>query len=337
MTLNVGVIGTGNIGSYHVHRLAHRVSGARVAVVFDIDADRAQQVAAGIGARVHPEAAAVIDDPAVDAVVLASPGEMHAEQVLACVAAGKPVLCEKPLATTTQDCLKVLEAEVALGRRLVQIGFMRRFDPAYLRAKAVLDGGEIGEALLLHCVHRNATVPDWFTRAKALTDSVIHEVDTTRWLLGQEIAEVSFRAGRKAPQAEFQDPQMVGLRTSGDVLVDVESFVNCGYGYDVRCEIVGSRGLVSVENPAGGVVTTAGRVSSGVPADWKQRFGDAFQDEFASWVSGHEAGTGPLVGATAWDGYAATAVAEAGLAAMADGEPKPVTLVERPVLYAAGS
>lgn len=336
MTLNVGVIGTGNIGTYHVHRLAHRIAGARVAAVFDLDGGRARQVAATAGATVQPEATAVIDDPSVDAVVIASPGELHAEQTLACIAAGKPVLCEKPLATTTQDCLKVLEAEAASGRHLVQIGFMRRFDPAYLRAKAALDAGEVGEPLLLHCVHRNPTVPDWFTRPKALTDSVIHEVDTTRWLLGQEITEVSFRSGRKAPQAEFQDPQVVGFRTSGEVLVDVESFVNCGYGYDVRCEIVGSRGLASVDNPTLGAVTTAGRVASGVPADWKERFGEAFQHELQSWVSGVQAGGG-IGGATAWDGYAATAVAEAGLASMADGEPKPVRLVERPSFYPAGA
>jgi myo-inositol 2-dehydrogenase / D-chiro-inositol 1-dehydrogenase len=332
--LNVGVIGTGTIGTYHAHRLAHEISGTSVTAVFDVDTERARHVGAAVGATVHQQAAAVVEDTDVDAVVIASPGELHAEQVLSCIAAGKPVLCEKPLATTTEDCLKVLEAEVAAGRRLVQVGFMRRFDPGYVEAKAALDAGDVGEPLLLHCVHRNASVPDWFTRPKALTDSVIHEVDTTRWLLGQEITEVSFRAGRKAPQAEFQDPQMVGLRTDGEVLIDVESFVNCGYGYDVRCEIVGSNGLVSVDLPTRGALTTTGRVSSGVPADWKERFGEAFRRELQAWSSAVGAGAGAVSGATAWDGYAATAVAEAGLASMAEGESKPVTLIERPTFYA---
>lgn len=328
MTLNVGVIGTGNIGRYHVNRLAHEISGTRVAAVFDVATERAGQVADAVGANAHDRAEAVVEDDGVDAVLIASPGELHAEQVLACIAAGKPVLCEKPLATTTEDCLKVVAAEAAAGRQLVQVGFMRRYDTAYRRAKAALEEGEIGEALLLHCVHRNPAVPDFFTRPMALTDSVVHEIDTTRWLLGDDIVEVSFRAGRRSPKAGFQDPQIVVFQTSSGVLVDVESFVNCQYGYDVRCELVGSEGVASVDNPALSATTRAGRVSTAVPPDWQTRFGQAFHDEVQAWASNVQRGS--FDGASAWDGYAATAVAEAGLASMSSGEPKAVQMVERP-------
>jgi len=320
------------IGSYHVDRLATQVSGAEVTAVFDVATERAKEVAAGVGARAHAQATDVIEDPTVDALVIASPGDLHADQVLACIAAGKPVLCEKPLATTTQDCLKVLEAEVAGGRQLVQIGFMRRYDAAYREVKAALDGGRIGEALLLHCVHRNPATPPGFTREMALTDSVVHEVDTTRWLLGEEIVAVSFRAGRTSPHAANQDPQMVMFETASGVLVDVESFVNCQYGYDVRCELVGSEGFASLDNPSHVTVAHSAARSNVVPADWKVRFGAAFQAEFQSWVDG--VGSGDYQGASAWDGYAATAVAEAGLAALASGERTSVQLVERPSFYA---
>jgi myo-inositol 2-dehydrogenase/D-chiro-inositol 1-dehydrogenase len=331
VTLNVGVIGAGNIGSYHIHRLANEVGGARVSAVFDVAVDRARQVADAVGARLHAQASDLVESDEVDAVVIASPGELHAEQVLACITAGKPVLCEKPLATTTEDCLKVVEAEEAGGRQLVQLGFMRRYDPGYLRAKEAVDGGEIGETLLVHCVHRNPTVPDFFTRDMALTDSVIHEIDTMRWLLGEEIVSVSFRAGRKSPLAGNQDPQMVLFETGSGVLVDVESFVNCQYGYDVRCEVVGSEGLLSVDNPTPAAVTRAGARATAVPPDWRVRFGQAFQAEFQDWVS--RVRHGDFGGATAWDGYAATAVAEAGLASMASGEAKAVEMVDRPSFY----
>lgn len=333
MTVNVGVIGTGNIGSYHINRLATEIAGAAVTAVFDVATERAQEVAGSVGATAHAQATDVVEDKAVDAVVIASPGDLHAEQVLACIEAGKPVLCEKPLATTTADCLKVVEAESALGRQLVQIGFMRRYDTAYRQAKTALDGGRLGEALVLHCVHRNPAAPDFFTREMALTDSVIHEVDTTRWLLGEEIVSVSFRSGRKSPLAVNQDPQIVMFETASGVLVDVESFVNCQYGYDVRCELVGSEGIASVDNPTLSAVTRTGEVSTAVPGDWKVRFGQAFHNEFQDWVAGVQRGS--FDGASAWDGYAATAVAEAGLASMASGEPHTVEMAPRPSFYSA--
>ncbi len=334
MTVRVGVIGTGNIGSYHIHRLAHEICGAQVTAVFDVATERAKGVADSVGANALARAEDVIEDDAVDAVVIASPGDLHAGQVLTCIDAHKPVLCEKPLATTTTDCLKVVEAEAALGRRLVQVGFMRRYDEAYRRAKSALDGGQIGEPLLAHCVHRNPTVPDFFTREMALTDSVIHEVDTMRWLLDDEIVSVSFRAGRKSPRAANQDPQLVIFEMASGVLVDVESFVNCQYGYDVRCELVGSEGLASVDNPTLAAVTRTGSVATAVPPDWKVRFGQAFHDEFQEWVAA--VSTGEFGGATAWDGYAATAVAEAGLASMASGKPQTVELAQRPAFYRRG-
>jgi myo-inositol 2-dehydrogenase/D-chiro-inositol 1-dehydrogenase len=335
MTLGIGIIGTGNIGTYHARRIVTEIAGARVAAVFDVATERARSLASELGAAAHPGAMAVIEDPQVEAVVIASPGDLHADQVLACIRAGKPVLCEKPLATTSEDCLKVVEAEAATGRQVVQIGFMRRYDPAYRQVKAALDTGMIGEALLMHCVHRNPTVPETFTRDMALTDSVIHEIDTVRWLLGEEVASVSFRAGRRSPLTEVQDPQTVVLETTSGVLVDVESFVRCQYGYDVRCELVGSEGVATLENPVVASVTRSGARTAPVPEDWRVRFGAAFHTEIQSWVQA--VGTGDYLGASAWDGYAATAVAEAGLAALRSGETTRVPLEQRPDFYAGGA
>src|SRR5215213_2133248 len=144
------------IGTEHVRRLAGQVAGSRVAAVFDVATERATALAGEVGARAHTSWTDLVDDPGVDAVLIASPGDLHAEQVLACLAAGRPVLCEKPLATTAGDALKVVQAEVAAGRRLVQVGFMRRYDAGYRDVKAAVDAGTIGEPLLAHAVHRNA-------------------------------------------------------------------------------------------------------------------------------------------------------------------------------------
>jgi myo-inositol 2-dehydrogenase / D-chiro-inositol 1-dehydrogenase len=329
--VRIGVIGTGNIGAYHVDRIARRLAGAYVTAVFDVASARAQEIAAGVGAVSHTHALDVIHADDVDAILIASPGQLHPEQVLACIDAGRPVMCEKPLATTTEDALKVVEAEVSTGRQLVQVGFMRRYDPGYRQVKSVLDGGEIGEALLVHSVHRNPTVPNTFREFMAITDSVVHEIDTSRWLLGEEIVSVSVRSGKKSPHALARDPQMVHFETASGVLVDVESFVNCRYGYDVRCEVVGSEGYATLENPLVSAAVSTGERRTRVPVDWQERFEAAYGAELQAWIDGVE--TGVYGGATAWDGYAATAVADAGVRALKGNRPVRVDLVERPSFY----
>ncbi len=329
----IGVIGTGNMGADHARRLSGRVSGARVAAVFDVDQARAGEVAGPIGAVAVARAQDVIDHPEVDAVVIATPGETHAELTMAAIAAGKPVLCEKPLAPTTAECLQVLSAEQASGRRLVQVGFMRRFDYGYQEVKAVVDAGEIGDVLIVHCLHRNPTVPPSFTSDMSLTDSVVHEIDVARWLSGEEVVSTSVVPVRRSPLAApgLRDPQLVLLETSSGVVVEVEVFVNARYAYDVRCEVVGSLGVASLDTPTVSAVRRDGMSRSVVPDNWRTRFGGAYLAELQAWVDSLEAGRAE--GPSAWDGYAATAVAESCLRSLESGERTRVELVDKPAFY----
>jgi len=333
MTLGIGVVGTGMMGRFHVERLATSVPGAQVVAVSDVFVEGARQVGEQVGARAYADGHELIGDDQVQAVLIASPGPTHEEFTLACLAADKPVLCEKPLAPTIDACLRVLEAEAAKPRRLVQVGFMRRYDDDFRALKATVDAGRVGRPLLLHCRHRNATVPPGFTTDMMITDSVVHDIDVTRWLLGQEIVAATVLKARPSSLAPegLQDPQMVLLETAEGVLVDVESFVTCQYGYDIRYELVGESGTVSLGEQPGVQVRAEGGHHGPVPADFRERFAAAYQRELQGWVAGVL--QGQVTGPSAWDGYATQAVAEAGVESQAKGGRVPVELVERPALY----
>ncbi|MEU5313885.1 Gfo/Idh/MocA family oxidoreductase [Streptomyces sp. NPDC021562] len=334
MTVRIGVIGAGWIGNEHIRRLTHTVTGARVTAVTDIDPARAAEAAEPVGARVLPDGAAVVAADDVDAVLVTSWGPTHAEHVLNAVAAGKPVFCEKPLATTAEDCLRIVEAEQAHGRRLVQVGFMRRYDTGYRQMKQVIESGRIGEPLIVHCAHRNPAVPETYTSAMAALDTAVHEVDVLRWLLDDEIVSTQVITPRATGKRfeHLKDPQIMLFETAKGVRIDLEVFVNCQYGYDIQCEAVGEEGVVRLPDPAAVAVRSAAQHSTAVLTDWVGRFRDAFDTEFREWIAGVAAGAEPT-GPSAWDGYAATVITAATVEALESGTVVATDIKPRPAFY----
>jgi myo-inositol 2-dehydrogenase/D-chiro-inositol 1-dehydrogenase len=336
MTVRVGVIGVGMIGQDHVRRLTHVLSGAQVVAVTDADPARAQVVADGLhGVRVHATGQELIRADDVDAVLVASWGATHEEYVLASIEARKPVFCEKPLATTEEACQRILDAEVASGRRLVMVGFMRRYDASYQAVKAAVDEGAIGTPLLMHCAHRNPSVPPYgFTTEMMITDSAIHEIDLVRWMFGEEVAATTVLKPRRSSKGsdDLHDPLVVLLEMASGVLVDVELSLNIGYGYDIRGEVVGENGTAALAETAAAVVKGGGRFAGRVPADWRERFIRAYDVELQDWIDA--VAVGGFTGPSAWDGYAAAVVSDACLEALRSGTRTVVSQRERPDFYA---
>ncbi len=336
--LRVGIIGVGLMGADHADRLATRISGARLVAVSDPDTARAGALADTYdGVRVVPDPLDLVAEDDVDAVVIASPGFVHEEQVLACLTAGKHVLCEKPLTMDAPSSLRVVRAEQERGAPLVQLGFMRRFDPEYARLKAILDSGRLGRLLLLHNTHRNKDVPDSFRSEMIVRDSLVHEVDVARFLFGQEITEVTVYspAPTSAAAEGVIDPLVSIFRMAGGAVVTNEVFVKNQVGYEVRCEAVCETGTAVVGRPWGDLYTT-GTAPGGdgdgvwggmVPADFRVRFARAYDLELQAWVDASR--RGEVVGPTAWDGYAATVVCEAGMESLTTGQPVSVPLATR--------
>jgi myo-inositol 2-dehydrogenase/D-chiro-inositol 1-dehydrogenase len=330
--LRIAVLGVGMMGADHVSRITSKISGAQVAVVNDYMPEKAAEVASAVpGARVanDPFDAIAADD--VDAVLLATPGPTHEKQLLACLEQGKPVLCEKPLTTDSASSLEVVRREAALGAPLIQVGFMRRFDPEYQQLKALIDGGELGQPLVMHCAHRNPTVPPGFDSAMIVKDSLVHEVDVTRFLLGEEIASVQIikpMPNRGAPRG-LQDPQIAIFQTVSGRHVDVEVFVTTGVAYEVRTEVVGELGSATIGLDVGLVRKSApGTWGGRITPDFRERFGTAYDIEIQRWVDAVKSGVN-VDGPTAWDGYAAAAVCEAGVRSLESGERVDVELAER--------
>jgi myo-inositol 2-dehydrogenase/D-chiro-inositol 1-dehydrogenase len=333
-TLGVAVIGTGKMGADHVRRIDEVISGARVTAVVDVDAERAKEIAARVdGCTAYTDPAVALAAADVDAVLIASPGPAHEAALLAALERDLPVLCEKPLTPDAASALRVVEAETRLGRRRIQVGFMRRYDAEYMKLKSLLETGQLGRPLLLHNRHRNAASPPFFTSDMLISDSVAHETDVTRWLLGQEITAVTVLRPRPSVNApdDLQDPQFVVFETDGGALSDVEIFVNCGFGYQVQAEAVCERGTARIGDGHAMVTNMAGRWGGTIAQDFIDRFADAYDRELQTWVDATR--RGEVTGPSTWDGYAAAAVCEAGVRALNEGGRVDVELVERPPLY----
>jgi len=332
MTTRIAVIGAGLMGADHARIVAEDMPGASLLAVCDRDTDRAAKVAGAYGAEVASDPEAVIARADVDALIIASPDFTHAPLTLACIRAGKRVLCEKPLSQSSAECLMVMQAEQAAGARLVQLGFMRRYDEAYVQIKAALDGGRLGRALMMHNFHRNVATPaSDFTGAMAITNSAPHEFDVVRHVLGTEYTTISATQPRRSDG--LVAPVCMTLETVDGQIVTIEVNNNAAYGYDVRAELVGEAASIALNPVAYTRLDAALTTGTSYDADWRSRYREAYIRQNRAFLRFVQTGAFPAIAASAWDGYAACIVAEAGVRALATGQKTPVTPTAKPELY----
>lgn len=319
--LRIGVVGAGRMGYDHIKRIHSTIKNAAVSAVIDIDEEKAQQAVQGIeGAQVFTNFETALEADAFDAVLIATPGFLHLPVLLPAIKKGLPILCEKPMTTDSVSSWEIVQAEVEAGKRLVQVGFMRRFDAGYQQIRSLVESREHGELLQLSCEHINPDVPASYTGRNLIDDTVVHEFDVIRFLTGEEIKNVQVRAGKKSKyaSADLNDPAQVLIETEDGILVTVNTHVVAQYGYAVTTKGIFEERHVSVGEDQ-------------VCESFEPRFVDAYDAEVQAWVDASLAGT--QVGPSAWDGYAAAACCEAGIEAEASGKIVEVSLNQKPDLY----
>ena len=334
MTQRIAVIGAGLMGADHAKIVAEDMPGAVLQVVCDMDQGRARKIANDCGAAdIGSDPAEVIARADVDAVIIASPDFTHTPLSLACINAGKPVLSEKPLSQKPSECLEVMAAEQAAGRRFVQVGFMRRFDQSYVEMKAALDQGRLGRALMMHNFHRNVETPaSDFTGAMAITNSAPHEFDVVRHVLSCEYASISAYQPKRSDARVA--PVVMVLETTEGQLVTIEINNNAAYGYDVRAELVGEAGSIAMNNVAYTRTNMKLASATAYESDWRGRYHEAYVRQNRAFLHFVNTGEFTKTGSSAWDGYAAAIVAETGARALASGTKLTVEMIAKPEFYA---
>jgi inositol 2-dehydrogenase len=293
--LGVGVVGVGEMGRRHAENIRRLVPEARLLAVADAVRDRARQVAEDLEIENSFHSLdEMLAHKEINAVVIATPDKFHAKAIASAAATGKDILCEKPLATNRSDAQAALSAVARAGVRL-QIGFMRRFDPAYVAAMKRIEEGAIGEPVLFKSLGRDKDVPpieayQSNVNGMLFYNNTIHDFDLARWLMHDEVTEVqAYTTVSIRPQvAMYGDvvASSVNLKFSRGAIGNVESNVQAIYGYDVRSEIVGSKGTIfvgSVEKMPTTFLSAAG--SNHILADhFLTRFADAYLAEVRDFV-----------------------------------------------------
>jgi inositol 2-dehydrogenase len=333
--LRIGVIGLGRMGQLYARALATQVAGVHLYAVADVDQQSWTRVADEFSvSHVFFDAHELIALPDLDAVLISTPTSTHYDLVIAAASAGKAIFCEKPLALTLEETHTALEA-VKRAQVPLQVGFMRRFDAGYQKAKSLINGGLIGSPVIFKSLSRDPFCPrpEYAHPAQSgglIFDMAIHDFDLARWLIGSEVERVTAEGAllvcKDLEAVGDIDNALINLRFMSGALGNVEVSRNAFYGYDIRTEVLGSEGavMIGVNQHTPVVLFTRAGAQHDVTPYLMERFGDAYSAQLQHFVDCLNSGHSPSVGAA--DALAACEIGVAATRAYKSG--RPVTLSE---------
>ncbi len=349
-SIRVCLIGAGRAGQVHANSLVKHLPGAELVAIVDMRKAQREQVAAGYGVQDTFESLhEALEKAAFDAVVITTPTFTHRDLVMAAAAAGKHIFCEKPMALSVRDCDDMIAAADRAGV-VLQLGFMRRFDPAFEAAAARIEAGEIGRPMLIKSLTHGPGLPPAWAHDLAASNGMLAEVnshdwDTIRWLAFSDplrvYAEVGdFKGAVYGVRAEeFYDCALAVVRFESGAMASISGVCPCEYGYDARVEIVGERGLLQIGALQGQPVIVCTNREQGLIApvfrSWPERFADAYIREMRHFIDCLREGRRPRVSGE--DGRWAVASVLAATKSFREGRPVEVSEIfkeaatERPV------
>jgi len=323
-TIGIGLVGAGRAGMIHARNFATRVPNAKMIAVSDVSEDSAKQAAAelGIGAW-YTDWHELLSNDAIDAVIVVTPTKFHCEIVTEAAGAKKHILCEKPMAMNREECLRMNEAAGANGVNL-QIGFMRRFDANFKRAKELVDSGAIGQVVTVKSLtHGPSTPHEWmYDIGKSngpLAEVNSHDIDTLRWFTGSDAESLYAIAGNfrcddaRSRYPDFYDTVLMNVRMKNGMLGNIDGAQGVQYGYDARVDIVGTDGRIEI----GGLAETTTllytkekQFHGDTIKSWSTLFFEAYVNEDISFVKSIREGKPPEISGI--DGMAAVDIVRAG-------------------------
>lgn len=330
--VGLGLIGAGAIGRVHANNIQKSIKGAMLAAVADVDQKAAQAVAGE--AKVFSDYHEMIKDSSVDGVIVCTPPFLKMDITRAAAEAGKAVFCEKPISVTLEDTDKMVGIVKKSGIKF-QVGYQRRFDSSYVRARKVVESGELGKLLLLKEHNRDPPGPilGWSTvPAKSggiFLDTTSHDFDAVRWLSGAEVERV-YAEGAALVYDELGkngdfDTTTVVMKLTNGALAYVDSCYNTVYGFDARLEMLGTKSAVAVDigEKSYAHVRTAAGTSNEYFDGFATRWAQAYRDEIVDFADCVKTGREVKVGIS--DGREALKIGLAARASIAQGKPMPVS------------
>lgn len=336
--LKIGCIGCGQLGKEHIKRLKNKILNADVVAICDIDEEKANTLAKELGiAKVYTNENDLIHDSEVEAVVCTTPSAYHIAPILEAIKVKKPIFVEKPLTDTAEDSKKIVDAEMACGKHLVQVGFNRRYDKSYEQVKELLDSGDYGSPLIIKSAHRASDISKfypYYSTELQVTDAATHTIDILPWLIHDEIDEVQVLTTKSTRhvKSELQDPMVMTMKSKSGIICFLEEFHNTGYiGHHIKTEFICEDGIIELPQPQYPIVYKNCEKTTALDKDWAIRWLDTYDYEFQDWVNRAKDGT--IQGASAWDGYVAAVTGDALLESIKTGTPVKVAVGTRPDFY----
>lgn len=331
-TIGICLIGAGRAGMIHARNFASRVPHAKMTAVVDTVEEAARKAAEELAIPYwYTDYKEALKNPEVDAVIVVTPTKYHIQVVLEAAAAGKHILCEKPMAMNREECLEMIQAAEEHHVKL-QIGFMRRFDKSFRRAKEIIDSGAIGDVVMVKSLtHGPSTPREWMYDIEKsngpLAEVNSHDIDTMRWLSGSEAVSIHAIAGNfrcqeaKEKYPDFYDTVLMNVRMANGSICNIDGAQGVQYGYDARVDVLGTKGIVQIgdlKEHSTVTCTKENGMTSDVIGSWMDLFREAYTEEDISFINCIRNDTEPEV--TGYDGLKAVEIVKAGNRSIQSGQ-----------------